>query len=100
MKMWRHGDVLIVKVDSIPAEAERLPGNILAKGEATGHAHRVVGRGKVGIWRQGTLNFLRVDEAPADVVHEEHKTITLEPGTYRFWMQREYSPKEIRRVID
>jgi len=98
--MWRHGDVLIVKVDSIPADAERLPGGILARGEATGHAHRVVGKGKIGIWRQDSLTYLRVDDAEVELVHEEHKPIALQPGTYRFWMQREYSPQEIRRVID
>jgi hypothetical protein len=24
----------------------------------------------------------------------------LPQGTYRFWFQREYSPKEIRRIVD
>jgi len=34
------------------------------------------------------------------VVHEEHGPISLEPGTYRVWIQREYSPEAIRRVLD
>ena len=98
--MWRHGDVMIAPVEQIPADAERLPGVTLARGEATGHAHRIAGRGKAEIWRMGVETFLKVSEDPVEVVHEEHKPITLQPGTYRFWMQREYSPKEIRRVID
>ena len=97
--MWRHGDVLIAKVDSIPQDAERVPGNILARGEATGHAHRGGGQGTAEIWRHEGQTYLRIT-APSPILHEEHKPITLPVGIYRFWMQREYSPKEIRRVID
>jgi hypothetical protein len=34
------------------------------------------------------------------VIHEEHQPITLEPGIYRVWQQREYTPEAIRRVVD
>ena len=98
--MWRHGDVLIAQVEEIPAEAELLPGVVLARGEATGHAHRVAEGGTAEIWRHGADTFLQVVASCAQIVHEEHKPITLPQGTYRFWFQREYSPKEIRRIVD
>jgi hypothetical protein len=98
--MWRHGDVLVRGVEAIPSDAERVPGNVLARGEATGHAHRVTGEGSVELWRSQQRMFLRVGSASVQIVHEEHHPITLQPGTYQYWMQREYSPQEIRRVID
>ena len=98
--MWRHGDVLIALVDAIPADAELLPGTILARGEATGHAHRVRENGTAEIWRNSTHMFLRVVAPSAQIVHEEHNPITLSQGSYRFWFQREYSPREIRRIVD
>ena len=39
--MWRHGDVLIARIDALPASATATQGSILARGEITGHSHRV-----------------------------------------------------------
>ena len=97
--MWRHGDVLIAIVDGIPKDAHSVPGAVLARGEATGHAHRIAKSDSVRIWRSGSTTFLEVLK-PAQLIHEEHDTIELPCGTYRFWMQREYSPEAIRRVVD
>ena len=36
----------------------------------------------------------------ATFVHEEHGPITLPPGNYQVTIQREYSPEEIRNVVD
>jgi hypothetical protein len=44
--------------------------------------------------------FLRVTGDTATVTHEEHRSIALKTGVYRVWIQREYSPQEIRRVLD
>jgi hypothetical protein len=97
--MWRHGDVMIASVEAIPRSAHAVPGAVLARGEATGHAHRIAKPDSVRMWRSGATSFLEVLK-PAQLVHEEHATIELPPGTYRFWMQREYSPEAIRRVVD
>jgi hypothetical protein len=98
--MWRHGDVLIAGVDEIPSGAEKRPQSILVRGEVTGHAHRIVDPETAIIWRVDNQLFLEVVADSATVTHEEHKPITLPRGTYRFWVQREYSPEAIRRVID
>ncbi len=98
--MWRHGDVFVQKASRIPETASELPHTILAKGELTGHAHRVEPRGAATLYRASESMFLRVSADSASLVHEEHAPITLERGNYRVWIQREYSPQEIRRVVD
>jgi hypothetical protein len=98
--MYRHGDVIIAAVDSIPAEAIRRPGAILARGEATGHSHRIADPAAAEVFDFDGHGYFRVTAASARLVHNEHAAIELPAGSYRFWMQREYTPKEIRRIVD
>lgn len=72
---------------------------ILAEGEVTGHHHAVVSDTAEWFATDDGKRFLRLVEA-TDVVHEEHGTVTLDPGTYEVGYSREYSPQEIRRVLD
>lgn len=98
--LWRHGDVLVATAQSIPAGAIFQTHTVLAKGEITGHSHRVAEREAAELWQLGGQLFLNVVAEQATLVHEEHKPITLPRGIYRVWMQREYTPTEIRRVYD
>ncbi len=98
--MWRHGDVLIAAVERIPAGAKKLPHRTLAKGEITGHAHRMAEADDVALFEAEGQFFLSVQSASATVLHEEHRPIQLPQGSYRFWIQREYTPAEIVRVRD
>lgn len=98
--MYRHGDVIIVPGDSIPAQAIQRPAPILARGEATGHSHRIEDPRTAEVFDFEGVGYLRVLADEAKLVHNEHRTITLPRGIFRFWMQREYSPKEIRRIVD
>src|SRR5689334_9613415 len=98
--MWRHGDVLIAAVDSLPRGAKRLQAAVLVHGELTGHSHRLEDPGTGELWEAGGLLFLRVTSDAARVVHQEHAPICLPRGTYRVWQQREYTPQAIRRVVD
>jgi hypothetical protein len=100
-KQYRQGDVLLVAVDSLPPNAavESHDGRlVLAYGEVTGHAH-AVNAAVAQLYTAGGAQFLQVSER-TELVHEEHASITLEPGLYRVVRQREYSPREIRRVSD
>ena len=98
--MWRHGDVLIAAVDAIPRQAKQRPGTVLARGEITGHSHRIEDPETVELWDcYGTL-YLKVVADAARVVHQEHSPITLPRGTYKVWQQREYTPQAIRTVGD
>lgn len=104
-KMYRQGDVLIVVVDKMPADAKPLDrskrGVVLAEGEVTGHAHRIPSRHATLYRSETDVRYLRVDgPAPVQLKHEEHKTVTLPKGDYRVTIHHEYEPQEIRRVAD
>ena len=105
--MARQGDVLLLAVDTIPAEARahRRPVDtgrvILAYGEVTGHAHALAEGSAVGYGPSDDAFWLDV-EPGATVTHEEHATITI-PRDVRFVevrRQREYSGAGERRVAD
>jgi hypothetical protein len=98
--MWRHGDVLIAAINQVPGDAKKMPGNVLVRGEITGHSHRIEDPETAEIWARGMLLFLRVVAPTATIVHEEHNPITLERGVYKVWQQREYTPQAIRRIVD
>jgi hypothetical protein len=111
----RQGDVLLVPVENLPARRlERVvkgPRIVLAEGEATGHAHVVLGRARLvhstsaPSWRGVGHTHLVVEE-PASLVHDEHDAIGLLPGVYHVRRQREYvppapaRPQGFRRVAD
>ncbi len=108
--MYRQGDVLIIPVaeESVPASALTSPSAprdtrgrlVLALGEATGHAHAVVGPGSLvhGL-RPMDPGFLHLPSG-GRVVHEEHAAISLPKGWYRVQRQREYVPGTFRFVAD
>lgn len=98
--MWRHGDVLIAAVPSVPQHARPMPSAILAHGEVTGHSHRIERPETVRLWNVGETIFLQVLEQSARVIHEEHAPIELPSGFYKVWRQREYTPTAIVRVSD
>jgi hypothetical protein len=98
--LWRHGDVLIAAVASMPRDARRRVTPILVWGEITGHSHRLAEPDTAELWEwQGAL-FIDVVAETATVIHEEHRPITLPRGIYKVWQQREYTPRAIRTVID
>ena len=97
---YRHGDVMIQKVKSLPSRKRKTPHTILALGEITGHSHRIQEHAHASLYETPAGLYLHVTEEPATVVHEEHDPICLTKGYYRVWRQREYSPEEIRVIRD
>ena len=98
--MWRHGDVMIASVETIPAGSHAKPTSVLAWGEVTGHSHRIEDAKTAELYERDGQLFIRVIANEARVVHEEHKPIALPRGDYKVWYQREYTPQAIRRVVD
>jgi hypothetical protein len=98
--MWRHGDVLIAAVEEIPENARRRAEVILARGEQTGHMHRIEFPETAEVWELNGQLYMRVVAKTARIVHEEHKPIEIPQGLYRVWQQREYTPGRIRTVYD
>jgi len=100
---YRQGDVFIERIGKLPKglKQHKRDGSriVLAYGEVTGHAHAIAEETAESFVGENGEIFLSVD-APAEVKHEEHSTITLPIGTYRVTRQREYTPGEIRNVAD
>lgn len=94
---YRHGDVLIVKVDAV--NGKKLAHKILAEGEVTGHAHRI-SEGEAELYEDNGVLYLHVESETAMLTHEEHKELELPKGDYMIQGQREYSPEGWRRVAD
>ena len=98
--MWRHCDIMIERAETIPTGVRRMQNTVLAYGESTGHSHRVETPEKAQQWLMPTgERFLEIFKTTR-VIHEEHHPITLEPGIYRVWQQREYTPQRITWVRD
>lgn len=99
----QQGDILIEPA-KIPTGTKDKPGNVLAEGEVTGHAHRVVcdEGAEAKLLELGGQLFLRILGGNAQVIHEEHKPQTLEPGDYQIRKVREFDhfAEEARDVAD
>lgn len=103
----RQGDVLIVRVPTVPAGTREVPRDeagriVLALGEVTGHAHAIRDPDATLFQLTGADVEQRFLEITREVTltHEEHDAITLAPGTYEVRRQREYvSPKRAPRLI-
>lgn len=99
-----QGDLDIIKIDRLPADAKRTKKRRLAEGETTGHNHEL--RGKVDVYENPAgLYFVVAPEATVQVVHTsdgEHDTIEMAPGLYFVPRepQVEYDGEEERRVLD
>ena len=110
-----QGDVLIERIDSLPAGLTEVPrtaeGHIVAHSE-TGHHHAVTEE-HTRYYRPATdtgpeagmVAYLEVLREHADVVHlrawDTHDTLRLPPGLYRIRRQQERAPEGwARRVED
>ncbi|MFN6519375.1 MAG: hypothetical protein RMY29_033455 [Nostoc sp. CreGUA01] len=98
--LYRHGDVLLRRITTLPINAEKRAGVTLADGELTGHSHRIQQSQAVQLWANGSELFLEVKEPTATLIHEEHQPIELPQGLYRVWKQREYRPDAYVEVVD
>jgi hypothetical protein len=105
----RQGDVLFLPVAAIPGgERKKRENGVAAYGEVTGHSHRLADLATAEVFELGEGLFVRVSdegisiggEPGATFVHEEHGPANLSPGNYEIRIQREYSPEEIRNVVD
>ena len=111
--MYRHGDLLITRINAVPQSAINISSKIIAEGEVSGHKHKLVGQATVRILpgreagttiigrvESGDVSINRIPElyfsASEDVklTHEEHKTLELPRGSYKVTKEREFNPFE------
>lgn len=102
---WRQGDIYFVKLGSEPTleEAKPIKTGVIARGEETGHMHRVSPSSLVDgalLTMLGPSMYLRSPEAGATIVHEEHGTIQLPAGIYAVVNQQEFDGLRWRTVLD
>jgi hypothetical protein len=98
--IYRQGDVLLKKIDRLPAEIQEVQWDdriVLAYGEVTGHAHAISTKFATMFTLDGE-RFLDVKPG-ALLVHEEHATIKLPEGFYKVIQQREYVPQAAPRDV-
>lgn len=99
--LYRQGDVLFRRVDSIPREgAVKRENGVIANGEVTGHTHAVADLNAAEVLDCGTGLYVHVGENGVSIQHQEHGPIELPAGDYQVTIQREYSPEAIRNVVD
>lgn len=106
MKHIRHGDINFSKVGKAVGETVSHDGTfIVGYGEATGHRHVLKVKDKENLIikkdTKGNYYFTLLEKGLLS--HEEHKTITLPPGTYRKIQEREidwFAHGVERKVID
>lgn len=108
MEHYRQGDVMIRRVKkldkAVSKDLKQAKQGVLAYGEVTGHAHRLISEGGLMVAETVENNRPLVTsfslEQDGKLVHEEHETVELPAGDYVVVRQREYTPQEIRRVAD
>lgn len=121
--LYAQGDIILELVEAKPKAATKVgPANgretgidvdgstVLARGEVTGHRHRFTKDSGVTLFRDDALardmpselyiGHVKVGAAGADLVHEEHNTISLPKGVYRIRRQREFTAESSRLVQD
>jgi hypothetical protein len=101
-KMYRQGDVLIISANEIPENVTKISIErcVLAEGEATGHAHVAIGS-DMTLYEDSTGVLWLSAPNSGQVIHEEHGTIMLTPGSYKIVRQVEWTDEmEPRRVAD
>lgn len=89
LKQLQQGDVNITKISGLPTDCKTINTDIVREGEATGHAHRIIGT-DFQLCQQGQLILARIMSGDCAIVHEEHKTIKLPQGNYAFSPTVEY----------
>lgn len=98
---YRHGDLSFHLIDVLfKAECVGKSGYVLARGEHTDHKHVI--EGDVEIYKDETGRLFVKIEGMGTITHEEHKPITLPPGTYEMKHEQEfdYFLNEAVRVLD
>jgi len=99
--LYRQGELLIRRIDKLPAGLNKQKNRVLAEGEITGHLHELTA-GTVfylSEWRENKLYFT-IENKPAQLMHPEHGPQEFIPGNYEVIKQREYIERGFRNILD
>jgi hypothetical protein len=105
-KIYRQGDIIIKQIEELPQNLKVVSREnqfILAEGEQTGHRHTLVAKPKTMeiLQDENGRYYLKFSNA-VELIHPEHKAITISGGIYEVGNEREYDYflEETRRVQD
>ena len=99
MNMYRQGDLLFVEIKNIPKDAQHQKDGIIAKGEVTGHSHRIRQQQQAVLLVAAGIAYIKALR-DTEIDHEEHNTIILPSGNWEVKRQQEYEPSGWRQVLD
>jgi hypothetical protein len=100
----RHGDISFHPISELPKGLKEIAHDgtfILARGEHTGHSH-VIASPKINIFQDKEGRYVLEVKQEAKITHQEHNTITLQPGIYIQHQEEERDPflQQIKAVQD
>lgn len=94
----RQGDILFERDDltwqnKSPEDATIQDDGVVAKGEVTGHMHRISDGTKATLMIAAAMAYVRSISEDAEVVHDEHNSVVLPTGNWNVVRQKEYTPR-------
>lgn len=96
MQPIRQGDVILLPVKNIAGK--NLSHLTLAKGEVTGHSHRI-SNGQAQLYEHEGILYLHVLSKTATLYHEEHHALPVPQGNWIVRIQREYVPQKRKSAV-
>ena len=93
MKIFHQGDVICQKYDGkIKGKRIKHNGEFILKHGESGNSHRLIVKEPkdLEIVKDEFGNYYFTLKEKAQLVHEEHKTIEIMPGTYKQYSEREF----------
>lgn len=100
VEVYRHGEVALVKVKSLPKGLKKVDTKIFMVG-SHGHNHSI-DNGELYFINEGTYGVGYLKAKNTKLFHEEHspKGVKIKDGIYQLLKQQEFTPQGLIPVID
>lgn len=101
----RQGDILFERDDlpwqeRVSDDAEIQENGVVARGEVTGHMHKISDGTKATLMIAAAMAYVRSMSEDAEIIHDEHNPVVLPTGNWNIVRQQQYTPKGWVRVAD
>lgn len=94
-QVYRNGDISLHSIEILPDNLEEIKHNgeyVAALGEATGHSHRILANPpSMRVLKDKDGKIYLSFTKDAEIVHEEHKKLTIKKGLYIVKHEREFN---------
>jgi len=100
---YRHGEIALVKVDSLPEGLELSKSKVIMVGSHN-NSH-TIDRGELYFKKEGDFSFGYLVAKNTSLLHPEHKekngkSCRIEDGVYQLIKQNEFTPEGLVPIID